>query len=228
VTRSAINAIIREAEAFLASRHFLLPPFAHWTVEDWRSHRHQVGEVVDRGLGWDVTDFGSDDFASVGLCVFTMRNGDPQHLESRRGKIYAEKALIVDPSQVTPFHFHWVKTEDIINRGGGVLAIQLYNSTGVADLAPTEITVSVDAMERAVPAGGTIRLRPGESITLPPRLYHQFWADGGRVLAGEVSLVNDDHADNRFLEPAGRFPDVEDDEEPFRLLVGDYARWVTA
>ena len=34
--------------------------------------------------------------------------------------------------QVTPFHFHWNKMEDIINRGGGNLLIQLYNSTPTA------------------------------------------------------------------------------------------------
>ena len=68
-------------------------------------------------------------------------------------------------------------------------------------------------------------LEPGESITLVPRCYHTFWGEGGRVLVGEVSLVNDDYADNRFFEPVGRFPDVEEDEPPLYLLVNDYRRY---
>ena len=67
-------------------------------------------------------------------------------------------------------------------------------------------------------------LSPGESITLPPRLYHKFWGAEARVLVGEVSLVNDDQNDNRFYEPIGRFPAIEEDEEPLHLLVTDYPR----
>ena len=47
------------------------------------------------------------------------------------------------------------------------------------------------------------------------------------VLAGEVSRVNDDHTDNRFLEKAGRFPAIEEDAPPLRLLVGDYDKYYT-
>jgi len=35
-------------------------------------------------------------------------------------------------------------------------------------------------------------------------------------------VVNDDARDNRFHEPAGRFPEIEEDASPFRLLVTDY------
>ena len=55
-------------------------------------------------------------------------------------------------------------------------------------------------------AGDVVELGPGESITLTPYLYHEFWGTGGRVLVGEVSLVNDDAGDNRFYKPVGRFP----------------------
>jgi D-lyxose ketol-isomerase len=80
-------------------------------------------------------------------------------------------------------------------------------------------------MERHVEPGGLVRLSPGESITLPTRLYHAFWAEGSRVLVGEVSTVNDDATDNHFLEGVGRFPQILEDEPPLRLLVGDYVRW---
>ena len=77
-----------------------------------------------------------------------------------------------------------------------------------------------------VEAGGKRVLRPGDSITLVPELYHAFWAEKGRVLVGEVSSVNDDAADNRFYEPVGRFPAIEEDVPPMRLLVNDYERFL--
>lgn len=225
--RSEVNAITRDAEAFLKERRFFLPPFSHWSLDEWRERRADTGEIVARGLGWDITDFGQGSYASKGLSMFTIRNGDPENLKTCQGKVYAEKILIVDVDQITPFHFHWVKIEDIINRGGGELLVQLYNSTDDDGLAGSDVIANIDGIEKTVPAGATVSLRPGESITLPPRLYHQFWARGRRVLVGEVSLVNDDHSDNRFYEHLGRFPMIEEDEEPYRLLVGDYESRLT-
>jgi D-lyxose ketol-isomerase len=225
VRRSEINALIRGALEFVAAHRFHLPPFAAWTPEDWRTKGPEAREIVKRGLGWDVTDFGLGDYERTGLLLFTIRNGDPHSLETGRGKVYAEKLLICGVRQVTPMHFHFSKTEDIINRGGGTLAIELHWAADNADLSPREVTVSTDGVERRVAAGHIVRLEPGESITLPTRLYHAFWAEGSRVLVGEVSSVNDDATDNHFLEGVGRFPDIEEDEPPFRLLVGDYPTW---
>jgi D-lyxose ketol-isomerase len=221
--RSEINSLIRDADAFLKKRQFCLPPFAYWTPDTWTTRGEVVREIVDRRLGWDVTDFGQGDYHRIGLCVFTLRNGSPQ---LRQGKPYAEKVLIVDVDQVTPLHFHWVKTEDIINRGGGRLVVQLYNATPDEGLADSPVAVNTDGVARTVNAGDTVVLGPGESITLPPRCYHKFWAADSRVLVGEVSSVNDDNVDNRFYEPAGRFPQIEEDESPLHLLVGDYERYV--
>ena len=33
---------------------------------------------------------------------------------------------------------------------------------------------------------------------------------------------NDDNTDNRFYEPLGRFPEIEEDEPPYRLLCTEY------
>jgi D-lyxose ketol-isomerase len=41
------------------------------------------------------------------------------------------------------------------------------------------------------------------------------------VLVGEVSTVNDDETDNVFRDPIRRFPTIEEDESPTRLLVID-------
>jgi D-lyxose ketol-isomerase len=220
--RSQINTILREADAFIRERGFYLPPFAYWTPEEWAARGEEAAEIVHNNLGWDITDFGLGDYEHYGLFLFTLRNGHPRNWETMQGKLYAEKVMIVGVDQMTPMHFHWQKSEDIINRGGGKLVIQVYNTTEDDDLADTDVIVSMDGLRRTVKAGTQIILSPGESITIPTRLYHRFWGIESRVLIGEVSLVNDDHQDNRFHEPVGRFPEIEEDEPPLYLLVNDY------
>ena len=226
--RSEINAIIRSADAFIRDHGFYLPPFAYWTVQDWQNKGDEVSEIVENSLGWDITDFGLGDFAKFGLFLFTLRNGSPNNLTSGKGKLYAEKIMVVENGQVTPLHFHWFKMEDIINRGGGKLKLRLYPADADESLVRTgEIVFSVDGCRRSIHAGEVITLEPGESITLEQNCYHEFWGEG-RVLAGEVSLVNDDNHDNRFFQPIGRFPTIEEDEEPIYLLVGDYDKYYQA
>lgn len=220
--RSEINAIMREADAFMKSHGFYLPPFAYWSPADWQTRGREVQEIVTNRLGWDITDFGRGDYERTGLFLFTLRNGHPDNLKTGRGKLYAEKIMIVDVDQVTPMHFHWHKVEDIINRGGGRLIIQLYNATEEDGLAGTEVTVSMDGVQQTLEAGQTVTLNPGQSITLPTRLYHKFWGAGERLLVGEVSMVNDDQADNHFYQPLGRFPQIDEDEPPLYLLINDY------
>ena len=55
-------------------------------------------------------------------------------------------------------------------------------------------------------------------------MYHDFELEPGTgpVLLGEVSMCNDDNTDNRFYEPIGRFPEIEEDEPPYRLLCNEY------
>ncbi len=205
---------------------FHLPRWAHWTAAEWQASSADLSEIVHNGLGWDITDFGLGEFDRQGLVLFTLRNGDPSGVDL--SKIYAEKLLIVDVNQKTPLHFHWKKSEDIINRGGGDLVVQLYNSTESAELDTTDVYVRMDGIEQRVEAGGVKVLRPGDSITLVPGLYHAFWGERERVLVGEVSSVNDDKTDNRFYAPIGRFPEIEEDVPPTRLLVNDYAGFLNA
>lgn len=223
--RSEINRIMLSADKFIRSRGFYLPPFAYWSPSDWTRKGDEAREIAACRLGWDITDFGFGDFARQGLFLFTIRNGRPENWDTRQGKLYAEKLMIVEEGQLTPLHFHWKKMEDIINRGGGKLVVRLFNSTPDEELDQSETaTVMVDSVQRVVPAGGMVSLNPGESITLVHHLYHEFWAEGGRTLVGEVSMVNDDNLDNRFYE-AGRFPTIEEDEEPVYLLCTDYPRY---
>ena len=222
--RSEINAIMTDAVKFLDRMKFRLPPFAFWSSSEWRRKGHEYDEIRDNMLGWDITDFGSGDYHKVGLLLFTLRNGNLRR--KKYVKPYAEKLLLVDEDQVTPFHFHWNKMEDIINRGGGNLLVQVYNSTRTGKFATTPVTVSMDGRTRRVKPGTVIRVTPGDSITLPVGQYHKFWGEPGtgRVLLGEVSKVNDDRVDNRFLETVGRFPAIEEDVKPLYLLGNEYPK----
>mgnify|MGYP000263981937 FL=1 len=217
--RSQINQILQSAQAFFTQHQFHLPPWASWTEADWQGQGDACREVIDCQLGWDITDFGSGDFAKRGLTLFTVRNGKAG---SSYGKTYAEKIMVVDDGQETPLHFHFQKAEDIINRGGGKLLLQLWNSDGQGEKADTPVSVSIDGVRRTLEAGAVVSLAPGESICLTRGLYHRFWGEG-KVLVGEVSQVNDDFSDNRFYEDVGRFPSIDEDEAPWRLLVSDYA-----
>ena len=220
--RSEINQIMRDATEFINKMQFILPPFAYWSPEQWQEKNHEYDEIRDNMLGWDITDFGSGDYEKIGLLMFTIRNGN--FTDAKYEKPYAEKLLIVDENQVTPYHFHWKKMEDIINRGGGNLLIQMYNSTEDGEFADTPVLVSSDGRNYEIPAGGIVRLTPGESITLKCGQYHKFWGEPGcgRILVGEVSKVKGDRVDNRFYEPTGRFPEIEEDEAPLYLLGNEY------
>ena len=219
--RSEINNYIQEAEAILKKNNFLLPPWAFWSASDWEQNKKNCENIFDSSLGWDLTDFGSGDYLTTGLLLITLRNGN----SSFDLKPYAEKVMIIKENQETPFHFHWSKTEDIINRGGGRLVIELYNSDKNEEFTDGPVVFLTDGIKREVEAGGKVVLSPGESITLQTGIYHRFYAEkeSGIVIAGEVSMTNDDTKDNRFYDAPGRFPQITEDEEPYRLLVGDYS-----
>lgn len=223
--RSEINEIIRAGDAFIRSFGYVMPPFAYLSPDDFRSRKPELATILQRGMGWDVTDYGQGRFDELGLFLFTVRNGLAGDLARGGGMLYAEKIMISRRDQLSPMHRHMVKAEDIINRGGGKLVIELFGPApdGAID-RDAEVVVPIDGIERRLPAGARVSLAPGESVTLMPGIWHAFWGEGADVLIGEVSTVNDDMTDNWFRDPIGRFSDIDEDESPFRLLVSDYAR----
>lgn len=225
--RSAINAIMQDAVDYFHQQKFCLPPFAYWRPGDWQRKGPEVEGIVKNGLGWDITDYGLDQYERYGLLLFTLRNGNAGEWQQGKSKPYCEKIMIAEPGQEHQTHFHNKKLEDIINRGGGQLAIRLYNASPEDELDDKPVHVNVDGEWRSLTAGEVVRLRPGESITLTPRLYHKFWAEGSRVMMGEVSTINDDTGDNHFykLIGTGRFSEVEEDEEPLYLLFSEYHKY---
>ena len=223
--RSKVNKVIQDMEQLIKEHRFALPPFASWTAKEWESKGSEYDELRDNQLGWDITDFGLDKFEEVGFSLFTVRNGN-QKMPEKYPKPYAEKLLMLYEGQSSPMHFHWNKMEDIINRGGNDVYITVFNGDKDGNQLDTDVEVNKDGKVEMVPAGTKVLLQPGESITITQYMYHDFKTPdtGGPTLLGEVSMCNDDENDNRFYEPIGRFPEIEEDEPPYRLLCTEYPK----
>lgn len=222
--RSEINHAIKEMYTMLHNCKVSLPPFCNWTPQEWTEKGDEYDEIRDNMLGWDVTDYGTGDFKKIGLTLITLRNGNTNN--NKYLKPYAEKLLYIQEGQHSPMHFHWHKMEDIINKAGGNILITVYESDSHTEssFSSKRVTIHVDGRKQLIPAGTQIKLVPGQSITIPPRLYHDFNVEPGTgpVLLGEVSMCNDDTNDNRFYEIFPRFTQIEEDEHPYRYLCNEY------
>ena len=223
--RSEINQAIKNALEILERNSMKLPNFAYWNRQQWEEHKGETDDLKKIMLGWDVTDFGSGDFRHVGAVLFTLRNGLLG--DDRYGTPYAEKLMVLKSvdRQSLPMHCHLQKTEDIINRGGGVLEIKLYGSKEDGTLDPdSPVKVRMDGIMRTVNPGEILAIEKGDSITLTPGIYHSFWVKEGRgdLVAGEVSSVNDDKTDNIFVEKRPRFSEIVEDEPAEYILCNEY------
>lgn len=221
--RSEINRQIAWAIALADKVNFKLPDFGYWKPADWDKHRGKLGRIPAVMQGWDVTDYGSGQFDRIGAVLFTLRNGSVYSPEI--GTPYAEKIIAMKAGQMLPLHFHYSKTEDIINRGGGTLLLKLYRSKGaeyeVDDSSPVD--VYMDGILHTFQPGEVVEVKTGNSITLTPYTYHAFWAkeEDGDLLIGEVSSINDDTKDNHFAQPFQLDP-IEEDEPAAYLLCNEY------
>lgn len=225
--RSRVNQIMAEADDMIRSFGFTLPQFAYWTPDEFKSRAKDARHLIESRCGWDITDYGDGRFDEMGLFLFTLRNGLLSDLQRGGGMCYAEKLLISRQDQLSPMHTHVIKAEDIINRGGATMVIELFGSDDDGNFAEDKGgTVWCDGIKRQFKPGEKLKFAPGESVTLRPGDWHAFWGEGGDVLIGEVSTVNDDETDNIFREPIGRFSQIEEDEAPTHLLVSDYATWL--
>jgi D-lyxose ketol-isomerase len=225
--RSRINDIMAAADDMIRHYGFVLPPFAYWTPEEFKANATRARRIIDSRMGWDITDFGAENFDEMGLFLFTLRNGQLADLQRGGGMCYAEKLLISRQDQLSPMHTHFLKAEDIINRGGATLVIELCGSDDNGNYAPDRGgMVRCDGLDVPYTPGMKLKLAPGESVTLMPGDWHAFWGEGGDVLIGEVSTVNDDLTDNIYVQPIGRFAEIEEDVAPTHLLVSDYDTWL--
>ena len=140
--RSLVNESIKFAKELLEKNNFKLPDFGYWSLDQWKEHKDEIDVIKQLMLGWDMTDHGLGRFDEIGCVLFTIRNGLLDNPDV--GVPYAEKLLIFKEGQRLPIHYHGFKTEDIINRGGGVMFIKLYNTVdGKAVDTPVDWAISL-------------------------------------------------------------------------------------
>ncbi len=225
--RSQINAAIRWAIQLLNENNFKLPRFAYWTMDEWRANRNSIDTLRQVMIGWDVTDYGSDDFEHTGTILFTIRNGKLG--EPDVGSPYAEKILVFKEGQFLPIHYHVEKTEDIINRASGTMETRLYLNKKEGGLDyDRDVEYFSDGIPCRAKAGEKFDITTGNSIQLRPYVSHTFGAKigDGPLIAGEVSKVNDDNTDNYFAEPTRRFSVIDEDEPPLCPLCNEYDKLI--
>ncbi len=222
--RSEINKQIKWTMDACKNLHFNLPGFAFWTKDEWAAKADKTKHMVGVAQGWDVTDYASGDFDKVGAVLFTLRNGNLY--DTSLGTPYCEKLIAMKAGQLLPMHFHYSKTEDIINRCGGTLCVTVYNSKskeeGYTLDTESDVELRLDGVTTIVPAGGTVEITNGNSITLFPYVYHTFTAKAqdGDLIVGEVSSINDDGVDNHFFESFEL--SIQEDEDVVYPLCNGY------
>ena len=219
--RSELNRYIAEADAFFAKNHFMLPPFAQWTPQEWETKGPEVNEIRDpaTGLGRDGFRFGRlppDRPHGLHATNGLSPDGEPS-------KVYAEKIIYVREGQVTPFHYHASRMVDTLTEAGREARWWFHftfhprrRTRGNPSLCFLRWSSVSCRRGRCGDAGS------GQSVTLPPFLYHTFYAVDGDALIGEVSSLNNDDTDNFFLDKLPRYPAVVEDEAPTRLLCTEY------
>lgn len=213
--RSEINKNIDKVAKFSKKYGYALPNLN-------LKSKKILKELKARQIGWDITDFGSNQFEKIGLSLFTVRNGNPKE---KRTIPYCEKLMFALPGQNTPCHYHKLKTEDIFVRAGSNLIIYIWPSKLKQKKNGIKMKVLFNGSEyREILSGKRISLKPGETVTLTPNESHEFYGDprGVGTLIGEVSTYNDDSGDNYFIDKVSRFPKIEEDEKIEHYLVGDY------
>ena len=132
--RSRINEIMAAADDMIRHYGFVLPPFANWSPEAFKANAPRARRVIEGRCGWDITDYGQGRYDQMGLFLFTLRNGSLADLQRGGGMCYAEKLLISRQDQLSPMHTHVIKAEDIINRGGATLIVELTGSDPAGQL----------------------------------------------------------------------------------------------
>ena len=55
--RAEINRALKELESMCRKHCCYLPPFCHFTPEQWQTLGHEYDEVRNCMLGWDITAF---------------------------------------------------------------------------------------------------------------------------------------------------------------------------
>ena len=179
--------------------------------------------IRERGLGWDITDYGEGRFDEMGLFLFTTRNGTLADLNKGRGMLYAEKIMISRDRQLSPMHRHDIKAEDIINRGGGDLVIELFASDPQGGIdRDSEVTVLTDGMAATLAGRRAAAAEAGRERHADARRLARLLGRGRRCLHRR-SLDRQRRQDRQRVRAADRpLLRHRGRRGPVHLLVSDY------
>lgn len=220
--RSAVNQAIAWAKDYLQKNNIHLPEYAYWPLETWKANAGKLDTVRKVMLGWDITDYGLNDFEHIGSVLYTVRNGSID--DKNVGVPFCEKYIVMRDGQRLTNHYHVAKTEDIINRAGGTLRLYLWKvDPATGKMTDEDVDVYMDGVLHTFKAGEEVLVEPGNSISLTPYIAHIFGPKpGSDLVVGEVSSINDDNTDNYFLEECLRYTTIEDDEPMTCPLCNEY------
>jgi len=224
---SAIERAIKNAKNFGVA----LPAWVEWPSQQFEANadgiRHQK-------LGWKVVDFGVGDFEHCGLVILALCSsllddaGEPLAKPVRVGDYdypvtsFSRKYLFVQAGQTEPHHFHRQKArKEVSVIAGAPVRFELAWAENDTTLSSLDVNVAVDGIWHSLPAGGTVTISPGETITLPGNLSHIISvAEGGPdTIMMETSTANNDRSDNifPFMTPTSK-PVIEDAKARYQLL----------
>lgn len=224
---SAIERAINSAKKFGVA----LPVWIEW-------HPHQFEKNADgikhQKLGWKVVDFGVGDFEHCGLVILVIcsplvdEHGEPLTKPSNIGNheypltSFSRKYLFVQAGQTEPHHFHRQKArKEVSVLAGAPVRFELAWAENDTTLSDRNVDVAVDGIWHHIPAGGSVMVNPGETITLPGNLSHIISvAEGGPdTIMMETSTANNDRSDNifPFMTPTSKSV-IDDVSARYQLL----------
>ena len=152
--RSAVNQAIAWAKDYLHKNNIHLPEYAYWPLETWKANAGKLDTVRKVMLGWDITDYGLNDFEHIGSVLYTVRNGSID--DKNVGVPFCEKYIVMRDGQRLTNHYHVAKTEDIINRAGGTLRLYLWKvDPATGKMTDEDVDVYMDGVLHTFPLAGT-------------------------------------------------------------------------
>ncbi len=229
--RSEIDTAIERAISNAKNLGVALPAWSDWHPQQFEKNadgiRHQK-------LGWKVVDFGMKDFENCGLVILALcsslvdETGEPLTKVAHLGEYdypvtsFSRKYLFVQAGQTEPHHFHRQKArKEVSVIAGAPVRFELAWAENDTTLSNQDVNVAVDGIWHQLPAGGSLMVNPGETITLPGNLSHIISvAEGGPdTIMMETSTANNDRRDNifPFMTPTSTSV-IEDTVARYQLL----------
>ena len=187
--RSAVNQAIAWPRTICKKTISICPNTPYWPLETWKANAGKLDTVRKVMLGWDITDYGLNDFEHIGSVLYTVRNGSIE--DKNVGVPFCEKYIVMRDGQRLTNHYHVAKTEDIINRAGGTLRLYLWKvDPATGKMTDEDVDVYMDGVLHTFKAGEEVLVEPGNSISLTPYIAHHLRPQARQRPSGGRSLLH--------------------------------------